>query len=227
MPPKSEAYYKRQREKEKKKKQTEGRAIASEHAAHGSPGNQRKEELKEATAQLESLGLRIADVPADGNCLFSALRQQLSLHGAGNRGLVAKNATQMRNLLAAHIESNEAEYAPFIASDYLDDAEIGSSVAAYCHSLASTMTHWGTMLEVRAAVELFRVRIAVVQATGVEYVDSPEPSPILWAIVFLKSFYTLGHHFAGTATITRIAQTEGATVSEQDSERREMGENES
>lgn len=237
MPPKSEAFYKKQREKDKKKKRNEGALIAEEHAAHkaagGGTGRARKDEANAVAERLAPLGLRPAQVPADGNCLFSSLRHQWALLGAPPsqareaalpKAATAATAMDVRRFVAGYMRAHPDEYAPFVAADTSDGGGAGASAgnaaapfSAYCDALAASPAQWGSQVELRAAADAFGVAVRVVQAAGtVDIVGSAEAVAAAaaggpcWTVVFLRSQFVLGAHFNATVPVVRPVAGEGA-----------------
>jgi OTU domain-containing protein 6 len=188
MPPKTKEYYQKQREKERKKKQAEFAVIKSEHDAHGDPAKAKELELSIVLPALERAGRRMVDVPGDGDCLFTSLLHQLRLSEHAAAATIASSSA-MRGAIAQHIVSHAAEYAPFIADTTVDE---------YCAALAKKATHWGTMLEARAAAELFGATIRIVAKHGTETVGDGASD---WCVVFLESFFTLGAHYNPTVPV--------------------------
>ena len=211
MPAKTAAQMKKQKEKDRKRRQKELESIQAEHEAHGDPEQRKKAEQAAVDASLAKIGRAAVHVPGDGDCLFSALAHQ--------RQLFAKQelmpAKEVRRLLASYILEHKDQFEPFLlfVDDDDEDMEDGvgdksSRVVSYCQGVEGTQ--WGTLVEVRAAAELFGARIAVVDESTVHYfnpkgVDFSAVEASDWCLIYQKYLYTLGAHFNATAAVTSVA----------------------
>ena len=241
MGPKSDAYYKRQKEKDKKKKTKERDLINAEHAAHGDANESaRIAEKQSIHAKLAELGRAPAEVPGDGSCLFAALLHQMRLSPPSG-SLVPSSVAELRAALASFARAHACDYAPFVPSgghDSGDDDEgksahpspgnstaLTSPLDAYCAQMLRD-DHWGSMLEVRVASDLFGAVVHVVAAGGVVHTMVPQsvapsegeaacgaqaanrvrtPStrvpPNDWCMTFWEKLYTLGAHYNPTVLL--------------------------
>jgi OTU domain-containing protein 6 len=91
----SKAQLKKQRKQAREKQERDDLAEANAKAGDRDP---KAEELAQLSAQLAPLGLRVLEVPSDGNCLFHALSKQLN--GLSFSGLRARAADYMRGHLS-------------------------------------------------------------------------------------------------------------------------------
>ncbi len=130
--------------------------------------------------QLAPLGLRIITIPADGNCLYRALADQLQAavqRAAGTAGEAAPQAAQaspdhraLRARAADFIRTYWEEYGPFLhyePSDRYAEAEragdLRSAVIRYCERMASSNC-WGGHPELRALANVLACRLVVFRA---------------------------------------------------------------
>lgn len=208
MPPLTAAQ-KRQREKDKKRKQKELEQIRSEHAAfdaeHGALGSVTVTEQRSVLEALRAMNRSPIDTPADGNCLFHALQQQMQ-HIGGQRVEVS-SAADLRRKVAQHILDHSPEYAEFVVPADAE-SEGGSSdsvdrVASYCESLSRDGVYGGE-LELRAAADLLGVCIVVVTAQrpltfGTKHVEGQ----CQWILAYYQHLYTLGAHYCGTIVVEK------------------------
>ena len=198
MPPKTAAYYKKQKEREKKKRAKENAEIDAEHAAHGDPNVKKKKERVAVNALLEKLGRNEVAIPGDGNCLFSSLLHQLQLVGTPATGVSVSTPMEVRGVIADYMMKHQDDFLPFL------DEEEGKEFGKYCERLRVAPEHWGTMLEAKAASDVFKVRLVVVTETGLRVIGSNEDSEVVgsgdWCITFLERAFALGSHFNSTTS---------------------------
>jgi OTU domain-containing protein 6 len=184
MPPKTKAYYDRQKAKDKKKKQKEMATISAEHEAAGDPGLKRAMELSAVDAELSTLGLVMSDVAADGNCLFSAIMQQLKLAEVAGQ----PSADELRALAGQYMLDNAADFSAFVDGD--------GGLEAHVRTLVASSETWGGDLEIQALARALKVRVRVVKALA-PFPQFGSEGPEL-TIVHLEHFMVLGAHYTGT-----------------------------
>ena len=193
------ASQKRQKEKDKKRRKKEIEQIEREHSLHdatkGSAGQRKAVELNEVATALRKLGRTIKEVPGDGNCLFYALIDQLE---------VQMTAEDLRRRIADHMMAHAEDYSPFVLEE--DAVSTGDRLQRYCESLKTSAAHWGSMLEVRAAADIFSAKIYVVKSNGVIEIGPPASERSI-VIAYLEHQYALGAHFNSTKVIEEGAAT--------------------
>lgn len=192
MPPKTKAAADRQRAKDRKRREKEAALIAAEHAGAGDPGLARALELSEVEATLEAKGLRLVDVPADGDCLFAAVAQQLKLHAAISSDARSPSAADLRQLAVQHVTEHADDFAGFL----------DCAVPEYAARLSKPKEVWGGSVEASALAMALGVRISVVtrgssKPTTFES-SSTDASVNELTIVRLEHFMALGAHYCGT-----------------------------
>lgn len=96
--------------------------------------NGKKADISEFRAQLDTLGLKVIEVTADGNCFFRALADQLE----GNE----EEHEKYRNLVVQYIMKNREIFEPFIEDEVPFDE--------YCQSTKEDGT-WAGHMELQAA----------------------------------------------------------------------------
>ncbi|KAI3384968.1 hypothetical protein SNEBB_005144 [Seison nebaliae] len=70
-------------------------------------------ETKDIQAKLKKLNLKIFEIPADGNCLFSAISHQLRL-----KFNTQLSANELRKLAVTEMMENRDDYEPFFDDEY-------------------------------------------------------------------------------------------------------------
>lgn len=140
---------------------------------HPNPGGTPKErEFKALTAQLQPLSLKIHPIPADGNCLYRAVADQLhTLAAAAAQAAAPPPVTPdhraLRTRAAEFIRVYWEDFAPFLPYEEGDAypaaeaaGEVRSAVARYCDRMASSSS-WGGHPEIRALANVLGCPIVV------------------------------------------------------------------
>lgn len=150
----------------------------------------RKAELDAINAGLSRQGLTIAEVAADGNCLYRAVEHQLV--GAGQASPDATHAA-LRRRTADYMRRHQDDFIAFVA------VEADDPVAAFeehCAKVADT-AEWGGQPELLALTRLLHRPIwvhsrgAPVLKMGEDILDAPPPLQL----TFHRHYYALGEHY--------------------------------
>uniref|UniRef100_A0A0D9ZS80 OTU domain-containing protein n=1 Tax=Oryza glumipatula TaxID=40148 RepID=A0A0D9ZS80_9ORYZ len=104
----------------------------------------KKADMTEFRAQLDSLGLKIIEVSADGNCFFRAMGDQLE----GNE----EEHMKYRAMIVQYIKEHRVDFEPFI-----EDEE---PFEKYCDSMLEDGT-WAGHMELQASSILTRKNICI------------------------------------------------------------------
>jgi OTU domain-containing protein 6 len=165
--------------------------------------NKREAEYKVINEQLQKVNMKIHDVPADGNCLFSALAEQMKLSGRGQD----YNWQILRALAGQYMSENSNDFIPFV--DFPAD-----EFPRYCEKVKVDPATWGSQLEIQAICSTLRVPVEVIAADappvlmGEEFA-SPDEHPL--RVSFHKHAYTLGDHYNSVVPISMpVEETEPA-----------------
>jgi hypothetical protein len=79
-------------------------------------------------------GLRVHDIPADGNCLFHAVAHQLAAEAlrdeGGKQQVHVAGAGHLRCVAAQHMLAHRADYEPFFSGDAADGGRGETTAAA-------------------------------------------------------------------------------------------------
>ncbi|XP_078443473.1 SEC-C motif-containing protein / OTU-like cysteine protease family protein isoform X2 [Wolffia australiana] len=111
---------------------------------HQSANGGKKGDISKFRSQLDSLGLKIIEVTADGNCFFRALADQLD----GD-----ENAHQKyRGMVVEYIETHQEDFEPFIEDEV--------PFESYCKSMREDGT-WAGNMELQAASLVTRSNICI------------------------------------------------------------------
>lgn len=159
--------------------------IAEERAAMG-PG-ERQIEMNALLEQIGKYQLRVHQIPADGNCMYSAILHQCRLSNASFE--VEDSVSELRKATANYMLKNMPDFLPFIESAEGD----ADKFAAYCERIASE-TIWGGQVELRAVAELLDACIEV-YAVGLPIVKMGNHSRPVLKVSYHRKYFGLGEHY--------------------------------
>ncbi|KAL0224586.1 hypothetical protein P9112_003976 [Eukaryota sp. TZLM1-RC] len=159
-------------------------------------------EWKAIEMSIEDKGMVIRKVPADGNCLFNAICNQLYI----NRG-VSITSRELRLELSKYLCQNKDDLYHFVDYSCLGnvscdchdffDCDCGRCQSLifdrYVKSLASDPSFWGGDLEIKMVCDLFKVRVIVYQA-GLDPLIFGNSQKVLY-ISLHKKLYSSGNHY--------------------------------
>ncbi|KAF8654204.1 hypothetical protein AX16_003730 [Volvariella volvacea WC 439] len=159
-----------------------------------------REEERAIQQSCAELGLRIHQINPDGHCLYSAVGDQLALHG-----LIPKSSSHyavIRAKAAAFMQSHPDEFLPFLLNG--DDPDAGlmtlEQFRKYCNDIKDTAV-WGGEPEIMALSRAYNVPIHVVQGDVPKVVIHNPPGsnteninrPL--RISYHRKLYGLGEHY--------------------------------
>lgn len=178
---------------QKMEKQTELERAEKERMekliAEAGPSDQAIEREK-IENKLRGRGLALLDVPADGDCLFHALADQLKRVGGSGAG---KTDEEIRSEVVEYIRGHSDEYAGFVDSDGKEKgADQGAKMAAYCDKM-SRKGCWGGDIEINAAANVYGCSITVISADASDIVIGSGDKNL--TIAYLKHDLCTGEHY--------------------------------
>ncbi|XP_066528608.1 OTU domain-containing protein 3 [Hoplias malabaricus] len=94
---------------ERKRDERAARRALAKDRKNRPPGEGEGEEFVSFSNQLKALGLKLREVPGDGNCLFRALADQLEGHSRGHLNL--------RQETVQYMMSHRQDFEPFVEDD--------------------------------------------------------------------------------------------------------------
>jgi len=142
-------------------------------------------ELKKMTALLKERGLKVHDIPADGDCLFNAVSHQLG----GDR-----SQSQLRHSAVEHIRRRKEDFLPFLTSQHTGDALSCEEFEQYCADMADTHV-WGGQLEIQALSIVLQRKIEVLQAEGAPISVGEELPGAPLLLAFYRHAFRSGEHY--------------------------------
>ena len=176
----SKAQKRRDKKAEKEQQRLEDIAKQEEENKNGL----RHLETEKIKAILSAKGLKIHDIPSDGDCLFAGIAHQLQ-----NNLKVA----QLRALVSETLMAQKADFQPFLSlsDDQYED---------YCEKMAST-PKWGGQVEITALSQALKKPIEVIQAEGppVQVGDFQGCKPIV--LTYHRHYYGLGEHYNSVSSL--------------------------
>lgn len=188
---------KRRDKKSAKEKEREQRIAEAQLENVHSARNVEAEKLKEI---LATKGLAIKEITPDGNCLYSAIADQLS------RQNQQTDMQTLRRLAAEFMLNHEENFLPFLTDTVTGDTYTSDQYVQYCEELASTAA-WGGQLEIQALSQALKIPMEVYQAnapvlrTGEEY----DCQPIL--LSYHHHAYGLGEHYNSVIPLENSLET--------------------
>lgn len=181
---------KAQRRREKKEQEEKQRRV--EIAEQELLNKQGPRHLEALTLKelLKARGLILYPILSDGDCLYNAVRHQLTMHK-----LPECEVSKLRQLTADYIAANKDTlifYMTAADGNVMGDKEFEK----YCDSVRNTRA-WGGQIEIQALSHCLRVPIEVLQATGpptIQGLDEFPDRPKL-IITYHRHMYSLGEHY--------------------------------
>lgn len=195
---------KAQRRRDKKSqedREREAQIKAEEKENRNSP---RILEDKKLAEILSNRGLESYTVPADGDCLYNAVKHQLS-----RLGISDYDTTQLREMAADYIEDNKDNIICYMTNPDTGDILGEDEFRRYCHQVRNTKA-WGGEIEVKALSSSLKCPIEIIQASGTSPIHGEDQDLSRKLILtYHRHMYRLGEHYNST-----IAATEKDSQSE-------------
>mmetsp|Transcript_8971 Transcript_8971/g.12191 ORF Transcript_8971/g.12191 Transcript_8971/m.12191 type:complete len:307 (+) Transcript_8971:198-1118(+) len=197
----SKGQRRRQAQAEKEKERED--RIAREKSELGE--TQQQAEDKALEIALSSQGLKMAQIKADGHCLFRSLAHSLTPQADRvAESDLAPDFQQLRAQAAAHLRANFDTFAPFMEGRPGPEA-----YESYCVRLEET-AEWGGNLELQALAGALRRCITVhsVGMPSMEFGEEYKTSEDILHIAYLKHAYGLGEHYNAVEKKAMLEATE-------------------
>ncbi|XP_028850439.1 OTU domain-containing protein 3 [Denticeps clupeoides] len=94
---------------ERKRDERAARRALAKERKNRPPGEDEGEEFVSFSNQLQALGLKLREIPGDGNCLFRALADQLEGH--------SRSHLRLRQETVQYMSSHRQDFEPFVEDD--------------------------------------------------------------------------------------------------------------
>ncbi|XP_030380714.1 deubiquitinase OTUD6B [Scaptodrosophila lebanonensis] len=149
-------------------------------------------ELQQINEKLASRQVMIHRIPSDGDCLYNAVRHQLTIHGLPSPS-VSELRLETANYVRAHKDTLICYMTHQDTGDLLNDAQFEE----YCQAITNTHA-WGGHIELKALSSMLRVPIEVLQAEGAPTKLGEEFGGAPLVICYHRHMYQLGEHYNST-----------------------------
>lgn len=184
--------------KKQRKQQQQAERLQQIKSEVSNMADQRDVELQELNAQLQSIQCSIKSITADGNCMYSAVCDQLCyIHS--NKQSKLYTQLELRELAAGYIQSHTDQFINYIHSD---DGNDDITIDEYCSRLVDTNDiQWGTHTELVALSNALHLPITVYTAYNKPLCITPlnQSEPInsnnVIKLSYHQHYYTLGQHY--------------------------------
>ncbi|KAI1285272.1 Deubiquitinase OTUD6B [Halotydeus destructor] len=137
---------------------------------------------------LKQLGLKVIEVPSDGDCMYKALEHQLSIKG------VQSSVDELRHSTSESIRTNKEEYWPFLVSEKTGDLMDDQEFQTYCDAIKAKKI-WGGQIELQALSKALKKCIEVIQAEGPPVTIGSEIGGDKLRLSYHRHMYHLGEHY--------------------------------
>ncbi|XP_050306944.1 deubiquitinase OTUD6B [Anthonomus grandis grandis] len=187
--PKMSRAQKRRNKKESEAKEREKRI--QEQAEKNREGP-RFVEMTSIKNSLKEIDLQIHNIPADGNCLYLAVKHQLTVSGRPSYSV-----TELRKKTANYMREHKDDFLPFMYNED-DDSEMSEEgFESYCKEVEKTKL-WGGQLELKALSNIIGCPIKVIQANGPPTVQGETFKGPELILTYHRHLYRLGEHYNST-----------------------------
>ncbi|CAG5118072.1 unnamed protein product, partial [Candidula unifasciata] len=148
----------------------------------------RHQEMAKIKALLKQRRLKLYEIPADGNCLYTSVSHQLSVHS------FQMSTEELRQKTAEYLRSHRDDFLPFLTNPDSGDILTAEEFEKYCDKTANSPV-WGGQVELRALSEILQVPIEVLQAdTSPQIIgENMQGKPLI--LVYHRHVYFLGEHY--------------------------------
>jgi len=145
--------------------------------------NLEQERIQEVLARR---GLKLHEVPSDGDCMFASVAHQLSK---------ALSVADLRKKTGEELRRNKSAYWPFLSSPKTGEPFNDAEYDNYCKLMESTPA-WGGQVELLALATVLGRPLTVIQGEGQEslVVGSDQKGEHL-TLTYHRHIYGLGEHY--------------------------------
>ncbi|XP_017481670.1 PREDICTED: OTU domain-containing protein 6B [Rhagoletis zephyria] len=193
----SQRVSKAQKRREKKAREARQREEDVRAAAEDAKFAPKAIEARSIQEKLLERQITLHNIPSDGDCLYNAVRHQLT-----QNGLIAYSVQELRNETANYIRAHKDALVCFMTNPKTGDLLNDMEFEQYCEALQTTPA-WGGQIELKALSSILKVPIEVLQAEGPPTVLGADEfaGPNL-LITYHRHMYSLGEHYNSTVPIS-------------------------
>nr|CAB3264603.1 OTU domain-containing protein 6B-like [Phallusia mammillata] len=175
---------KAQRKREKKAAKAKDHAEMCAEAELDYKNSARYKEEEEIKNILNSMSYKIKPIRSDGDCLYSAVTDQLDSN---------LSVLELRHKVADYMMDNKDDFMPFLTND--DGNQFShEEFSKYCDDI-KTPGIWGGQLELRALSHILKTPIHVIQSTGPVIILGEEFKEKSIILTYHRHELGLGEHY--------------------------------
>eukprot|EP00026_Physarum_polycephalum_P006531 Phypoly_transcript_06579.p1 GENE.Phypoly_transcript_06579~~Phypoly_transcript_06579.p1 ORF type:complete len:299 (-),score=51.26 Phypoly_transcript_06579:120-1016(-) len=188
--------------KKNKKEQRAHEKMKAIDEANKDVVSDRKIEIDGLKVKLAPLQMTIKEITPDGNCLYSAIADQLPIYG---HQAFPDHARVLRNCAADYMIKHPDDFIPFLPTENASLADLKK----YCDELRNT-NNWGGQLEIQALCNALALPITIHTANAPDIVMG---DPFLKTnkslhLAYHKHAYALGEHYNSVVPIVESEEAE-------------------
>ncbi|XP_036317835.1 deubiquitinase OTUD6B [Rhagoletis pomonella] len=194
----SQRVSKAQKRRDKKAREARQREEDVRAAAEDAKFAPKAIEARSIQEKLLERQITLHNIPSDGDCLYNAVRHQLT-----QNGLIAYSVQELRNETANYIRAHKDALVCYMTNPKTGDLLTDMEFEQYCEALQTTPA-WGGQIELKALSSILKVPIEVLQAEGPPTVLGADEfaGPNL-LITYHRHMYSLGEHYNSTVPISQ------------------------
>lgn len=147
--------------------------------------NRRLEEEEKVSAILGARNLEMKIIPADGHCMYRAIKDQLEF---------SVTVESLRYRTADYMREHIDDFLPFFTEPEAGNFYTREDFLRYCDDIVRKAS-WGGQLELRAMSHVLQTPIEVVQADSPIIVIGEEYNRKPLTLVYLHHAYSFGEHY--------------------------------
>ncbi|KAI3658846.1 hypothetical protein MP638_006561 [Amoeboaphelidium occidentale] len=151
-----------------------------------------KLEKEQFDAIFSTEGLALKEIPADGNCFYNAIVDQLRLE-ANNSDIQNNTYKHYRKIVSDYLKDHPDDFMPFLSGangDTMSEAEFNE----YCKKIAET-GEWAGNVEIQALSQALKRKIIIYQAGTKPLVIGEEHEGKPLRLSYHRHQYGLGEHY--------------------------------
>lgn len=148
---------------------------------------------------LQSRKLVLHSITSDGDCLYNAIRHQLSITGRQ-----PIDTATLRRLTSEYILANKDSLIFYMSNPNTGDQLTDDEFEKYCLAIRDTKA-WGGHIEIKALSEILHAPIEVLQATGPPTIQGEgQFKGAHLVITYHRHMYKLGEHYNSTVHASTV-----------------------
>ncbi|KYQ88221.1 OTU domain containin protein [Tieghemostelium lacteum] len=166
-----------------------------------------KIEMDEFIQKLQPLGKTVKHINPDGDCMYSAITDQLLLLKVIKDQDYKTYPVKLRKMASDWILAHPDDYCPFILADE-DYASSETPLLDYCQEQVLTIGKWGGQIELKALSHCLQSRIVIYHSNSKDIIIGEEfnnSEPL--NLSYHKHAFTLGEHYNSVVPLSNNNNT--------------------